>query len=124
MSEDISAVCSGQFRTDGNREVNRLGFGAMRIVSKFGCGPPAHPRSVRETLAYLPHIGVNLIDTADSYVNPARGVDIQRRTFSRQSRQKSQGGVQQRPVGIPPACNDLRGRSRRREHCLRPAAWF
>ncbi len=75
MPEDILVLCSDQFPIGGNREVNRLGFGAMRIVGKFvGDRRPARPLSVRETLARLPPIGVNLFDTADSYVNPARGV--------------------------------------------------
>jgi aryl-alcohol dehydrogenase-like predicted oxidoreductase len=39
----------------------------MRITGKGIWGDPANPKAVRETLAKLPELGVNLIDTADSY---------------------------------------------------------
>jgi len=63
----INASASGTFRIGGDLEVNRLGFGAMRITGKGIWGDPADPRAARETLAKLPALGVNLIDTADSY---------------------------------------------------------
>jgi aryl-alcohol dehydrogenase-like predicted oxidoreductase len=63
----INASASGTFKIGGDLEVNRLGFGAMRITGKGIWGDPANPKAVRETLARLPDLGVNLIDTADSY---------------------------------------------------------
>ncbi|MEZ2418928.1 aldo/keto reductase [Luteibacter sp. RCC_6_2] len=63
----INASASGTFRIGGDLEVNRLGFGAMRITGKGIWGDPADPKAARETLAKLPALGVNLIDTADSY---------------------------------------------------------
>jgi aryl-alcohol dehydrogenase-like predicted oxidoreductase len=63
----INASASGTFRIGGDLEVNRLGFGAMRITGKGIWGEPANPKAARETLARLPELGVNLIDTADSY---------------------------------------------------------
>jgi aryl-alcohol dehydrogenase-like predicted oxidoreductase len=63
----INASASGTFKIGGDLEVNRLGFGAMRITGKGIWGDPANPKAVRETLAKLPELGVNLIDTADSY---------------------------------------------------------
>lgn len=63
----INASASGTFKIGGDLEVNRLGFGAMRITGKGIWGEPANPKAVRETLAKLPELGVNLIDTADSY---------------------------------------------------------
>ena len=63
----INASASGTFRIGGDLEVNRLGFGAMRITGKGIWGDPANPKAARETLARLPDLGVNLIDTADSY---------------------------------------------------------
>lgn len=63
----INASASGTFKIGGDLEVNRLGFGAMRIVGKGIWGEPANPKAARETLARLPDLGVNLIDTADSY---------------------------------------------------------
>jgi pyridoxine 4-dehydrogenase len=63
----INASASGTFKIGGDLEVNRLGFGAMRITGKGIWGEPANPKAARETLAKLPDLGVNLIDTADSY---------------------------------------------------------
>ncbi|WP_448097389.1 aldo/keto reductase [Luteibacter yeojuensis] len=63
----INASASGTFRIGGDLEVNRLGFGAMRITGKGIWGDPAHPKAARDTLAKLSELGVNLIDTADSY---------------------------------------------------------
>lgn len=60
-------VPGGTFSIGGDLEVNRLGFGAMRITGKGIWGDPANPKAARETLAKLPELGVNLIDTADSY---------------------------------------------------------
>lgn len=62
-----NAAASGTFSIGGDLEVNRLGFGAMRITGKGIWGDPADPVKARATLAKLPELGVNLIDTADSY---------------------------------------------------------
>jgi pyridoxine 4-dehydrogenase len=48
-------------------EVTRLGFGAMRIVGPGIWGEPADRNEVIRTLKRLPAVGVNFIDTADSY---------------------------------------------------------
>jgi pyridoxine 4-dehydrogenase len=51
----------------GEIEINRLAFGAMRITGTGVWGEPAdHAESIR-TLKSLPGLGVNFIDTADSY---------------------------------------------------------
>ncbi|KAF1009191.1 MAG: Pyridoxine 4-dehydrogenase [Luteibacter sp.] len=63
----INAAASGTFRIGGDLEVNRLGFGAMRITGKGIWGDPADPQKARATLRKLPELGVNFIDTADSY---------------------------------------------------------
>ncbi|SFW22343.1 MULTISPECIES: aldo/keto reductase [Luteibacter] len=63
----INASASGTFKIGGDLEVNRLGFGAMRVTGKGIWGEPADPKAARDTLAALPGLGVNLIDTADSY---------------------------------------------------------
>ncbi len=47
--------------------VNRLGYGAMRITGKGIWGAPADPEEARRTLRRLPELGVDFIDTADSY---------------------------------------------------------
>ena len=62
-----TAAAAGQFRVAGDITVNRLGFGAMRITGKGIWGEPANPEGARATLRALPELGVNLIDTADSY---------------------------------------------------------
>lgn len=51
----------------GRHELNRLGFGAMRITGPEIWGPPAHRREVMRTLRRLPELGINFIDTANSY---------------------------------------------------------
>jgi pyridoxine 4-dehydrogenase len=51
----------------GDLRVRRLGFGAMRITGDGVWGPPADPEGAKELLRRLPKLGVDLIDTADSY---------------------------------------------------------
>ena len=62
-----NAAQSGRFRIGGAFEVNRLGFGAMRIVGKGIWGPPEDRAEAIRTLKRLPELGIDLIDTADSY---------------------------------------------------------
>jgi aryl-alcohol dehydrogenase-like predicted oxidoreductase len=51
----------------GDLTVNRLGFGAMRITGKGIWGPPADIDAAKATLRRAVELGVNFIDTADSY---------------------------------------------------------
>ena len=53
--------------TYANQTVNRLGFGAMRITGEGIWGPPQDPDECRAVLKRAVELGVNLIDTADSY---------------------------------------------------------
>jgi aryl-alcohol dehydrogenase-like predicted oxidoreductase len=62
----INASASGQFRI-GDVTINRLGYGAMRITGPGIWGAPSDRHAARATLRRLPEIGVNFIDTADSY---------------------------------------------------------
>ncbi len=62
----ISARASGQF-TIGDITINRLGYGAMRITGPGVWGAPADRKAALATLRRLPEIGINFIDTADSY---------------------------------------------------------
>jgi pyridoxine 4-dehydrogenase len=55
------------FTIGGDLEVRRLGFGAMRITGKGIWGPPDDPDEARAVLRRAVELGVNLIDTADSY---------------------------------------------------------
>jgi aryl-alcohol dehydrogenase-like predicted oxidoreductase len=64
---NLNAGKSGTFKIGGDMTVNRLGFGAMRITGQGIWGDPAdHDESIR-TLKRLPELGVDFIDTADSY---------------------------------------------------------
>ena len=51
----------------GDRRVRRLGFGAMRITGPGIWGPPADHDEAIAVLRRAVELGVNLIDTADSY---------------------------------------------------------
>ncbi|WP_395665644.1 aldo/keto reductase [Methylocella sp.] len=62
----LNAAPSGAFHL-GAATVRRLGFGAMRIVGKGVWGEPADRREALAVLRRLPELGVNFIDTADSY---------------------------------------------------------
>jgi pyridoxine 4-dehydrogenase len=53
--------------TLGDLTVNRLGFGAMRITGQGVWGQPADPETARKVLRRAVELGVNFIDTADSY---------------------------------------------------------
>jgi pyridoxine 4-dehydrogenase len=55
------------FKIGGDLEVRRLGFGAMRITGDGIWGPPDDPEEARRLLRRVVELGVNLIDTADSY---------------------------------------------------------
>jgi pyridoxine 4-dehydrogenase len=62
-----NAAQSGSFKIGGDIEVHRLGFGAMRITGDGIWGEPADRAECIRTLKRLPELGVNFIDTADSY---------------------------------------------------------
>ena len=62
-----SAAPSGTFDIGGDLTVNRLGFGAMRITGKGVWGEPDDRAEALRVLRRLPELGVNFIDTADSY---------------------------------------------------------
>lgn len=64
---EISAAAAGTLVIGGDIEVTRLGFGAMRIVGDGVWGPAKDHDQVLAVLRRLPDIGVNFIDTADSY---------------------------------------------------------
>jgi aryl-alcohol dehydrogenase-like predicted oxidoreductase len=66
-SEVITAAASGSFSIGGDLTVNRLGYGAMRITGPGIWGPPADKANALATLRRAVELGVNLIDTADSY---------------------------------------------------------
>ncbi len=61
------ARSSGQFRIGGALAVNRLGFGAMRVTGPKVWGEPEDRDEAVRVLRRLPELGIDLIDTADSY---------------------------------------------------------
>src|ERR1700754_4081778 len=62
-----TATASGTFKIGGALEVHRLGYGAMRITGEGIWGdPPDHDAAIA-VLKRLPELGVDFIDTADSY---------------------------------------------------------
>ena len=58
---------SNTFTIGGDLEVRRLGFGAMRITGDGIWGPPDDPEEAKRLLRRVADVGVNMIDTADSY---------------------------------------------------------
>jgi len=55
------------FKIGGDLEVNRLGFGAMRITGEGNWGWPADRENALKVLRHAVELSVNLIDTADAY---------------------------------------------------------
>lgn len=55
------------FSIGGDLTINRLGFGAMRITGKGVWGPPENKEEAIKVLKRAVALGVNFIDTADSY---------------------------------------------------------
>jgi aryl-alcohol dehydrogenase-like predicted oxidoreductase len=62
-----AASASGIFKIGGALAVHRMGFGAMRITGPGIWGPPQDKAEAIRVLRRLPELGVNFIDTADSY---------------------------------------------------------
>ncbi len=63
----IDAGRSGKFTIANSITVTRLGFGAMRITGSGVWGPPADHDAAIAVLKRLPELGIDFIDTADSY---------------------------------------------------------
>jgi pyridoxine 4-dehydrogenase len=63
----LDACKAGLFRIGGEIEIHRLGFGAMRITGKGIFGPPEDRAEAIRTLKRLPELGIDFIDTANSY---------------------------------------------------------
>ena len=67
QAQAVSAALSGTFTLGGELTVNRLGFGAMRITGEGIWGPPKSKKEALAVLRRAVELGVNFIDTADSY---------------------------------------------------------
>ena len=62
-----SMATNSMFKIGGDLEVNRLGFGAMRLTGDGIWGWPKDKAEARRVLKRAVELGVNLIDTADAY---------------------------------------------------------
>ena len=67
ITASLPAAQAGTLTLGGDLTVNRMGFGAMRITGKGIWGPPADREAALATLRRAVELGVNFIDTADSY---------------------------------------------------------
>ena len=67
MTGPASAAAAGTIEIGGDMVVRRLGFGAMRITGNGIWGEPPDEGQAKATLRRVVELGVNFIDTADSY---------------------------------------------------------
>ena len=65
--KEISASLAGNISLGGKLSVHRLGFGAMRLTGEGIWGPPKDRKRALAVLQRAVELGVNFIDTADSY---------------------------------------------------------
>lgn len=65
--KNISASVAGEFSLGGALSVNRLGYGAMRLTGEGIWGPPKDRKTALAVLRRAVELGLNFIDTADSY---------------------------------------------------------
>jgi len=63
----LDARKSGSFKIGGDIQIHRLGFGAMRVTGRGIWGPPTDKPEAIRTLKHLPKVGIDFVDTADSY---------------------------------------------------------
>jgi aryl-alcohol dehydrogenase-like predicted oxidoreductase len=62
-----SAAAAGTIELGGDMVVHRMGFGAMRVTGEGIWGDPPDIDRARQTLRRVVELGVNFVDTADSY---------------------------------------------------------
>ena len=67
QTSSINAAEGGTFSLGGDLSVNRLGYGAMRLTGQGIWGEPKDPEGARALLRRAVELGINFIDTADSY---------------------------------------------------------
>ena len=67
MSDQAGAAAAGTISIGGDLTVNRMGFGAMRITGHGIWGPPPDRDMAKAAVRQAVDLGVNFIDTADSY---------------------------------------------------------
>ena len=67
QTQAITASAAGTLTLGGDLTINRLGYGAMRITGPGIWGPPKDKVAAIATLRRAVELGVNFVDTADSY---------------------------------------------------------
>lgn len=67
MSNQTTAARSGTFALGGDLTIHRLGYGTMQLTGKGVWGEPQDPEEAVRVLQKAAELGVNFIDTADSY---------------------------------------------------------
>src|SRR5262245_7067177 len=67
MTSPADAAAAGTIEIGGDLVVRRMGFGAMRITGRGIWGEPPDEDQARALLRRVEELGVNFIDTADSY---------------------------------------------------------
>jgi pyridoxine 4-dehydrogenase len=77
MTSPAAAVAAGTIEIGGDLVVRRMGFGAMRITGSGVWGEPSDLDQARAVLRRVVELGVNFIDTADSY-----GPDVSERLIA------------------------------------------
>ena len=65
--KEVPASLAGEVSLGGEISVHRLGFGAMRLTGQGIWGPPSDRKGALAVLCRAVELGVNFIDTADSY---------------------------------------------------------
>lgn len=66
-TKEMTAADSGTFELGGDLPVHRLGYGAMRVTGEGVWGPPEDRAEAIRVLRRVPELGIDFIDTADSY---------------------------------------------------------
>src|SRR5512147_3150898 len=66
-TDEPIAARAGTFDIGGELTVNRMGFGAMQLTGRGVWGEPDDAEECRRVLRRAADLGVNFIDTADSY---------------------------------------------------------
>jgi aryl-alcohol dehydrogenase-like predicted oxidoreductase len=89
------AKASGTFSLGGDLPIHRLGYGAMRLTGKGIWGEPADPEVAKKVLRRAVELGVNFIDTADSY-----GPDVSERLIGEALSPYAQGVVIATKAGL------------------------
>jgi pyridoxine 4-dehydrogenase len=92
MSTTATAAASGTFTLGGDLSVTRLGYGAMRVTGEGIWGDPPDREGAIALLRRVVELGVDLIDTADSY-GPFVSEDLIREALHTGDRDDPYGGV-------------------------------